>query len=262
MVMSDLHASEAPIRDSGASAMASLRQQLAQAQAELAALRQEQATLAHGLSHDLRAPLRAIDQFSALVQADPTLAPAMHAHLARVRAAAQRMDGLIEALLTLSLVNRAELHPEVVDLALLVECALAQHQDAEPGRPLQASIAPGLRVRGDERLLRVLVAQLVDNAWKFSRGREQVCIRVAATPVGDRLRIDIHDRGCGFGMRYADKLFQPFQRLVGGESGGGHGLGLAIARRIVERHGGRMDAGSSPDAGSRFGFDLAAAGPA
>jgi signal transduction histidine kinase len=262
MVMSDLHAPQAPVHDGAPAPAASLQQQLAQAQAELAALRQEQATLAHGLSHDLRAPLRAIDQFSARVQADPTLAPAMHAHLARVRSAAQRMDGLIEALLMLSLVNRAELHAEVVDLGLLVECALAQHQDAEPGRPLQMSIDPCLRVRGDDRLLRLLVAQLVDNAWKFSRGREQVCIRVAATPVGDRLRVDIHDRGCGFDMRYADKLFQPFQRLAGSEAGGGHGLGLAIARRIVERHGGRMEAESMPDAGSRFGFDLAAAGPA
>jgi signal transduction histidine kinase len=249
--MSDLHAPEFEITE-----MASLQQQLADCRAELATLHQAQATLAHGISHDLRAPLRAIETFSGFVEADAALAPATRAHVVRVRAAAARMGGLIEALLAWSHANRAELRPEPVDLALLVESAVAQRQDAEPGRPVQLQVDPGLTALGDERLLRVLVGQLVDNAWKFSRSCASVCIRLSGERIGERLHVALHDSGCGFDMRYVDKVFQPFQRLHGPEDGGGHGLGLAIAHRIVQRHGGRLSADSDPGAGSSFRFDL------
>ncbi|WP_166212048.1 sensor histidine kinase [Cognatiluteimonas telluris] len=252
-------------QDAGAAAgaaLAGMERELAQARAELTALRLEQATLAHGLSHDLRAPLRAIDTFSALVQADGSLAPATRAHVARVRAAANRMGGLIDALLELSRANRAELHAEVVDLGLLVECAVALHQEAEPGREARLELDPGLLVEGDERLLRLLVSHLVGNAWKFSRERDCVRIRATGQRVGDRLQLEFQDRGCGFDMRYVDKIFQPFQRLAGSEQGGGHGLGLAVAQRVVERHGGRLHAHAEPGEGCCLRFDLAAAAPA
>ncbi|MFL6592059.1 MAG: sensor histidine kinase [Luteimonas sp.] len=251
--MSDLHVPELEPTE-----MASLQRQLADCRAELLALRQAQATLAHGLSHDLRAPLRAIETFSGLVEADAALAPGTRAHVVRVRAAAARMGGLIEALLGWSHAHRAELRPEPVDLGLLVETAATERQEADPARPAQLQVEPGLVALGDERLLRMLATQLVDNAWKFSRDRDCVRIRLSGERIGERLHVALHDAGCGFDMRYADKVFQPFQRLLGPEEGGGHGLGLAIAHRIVERHGGRLIASSVPGTGSRFCFDLPA----
>jgi signal transduction histidine kinase len=252
--MSDPRVPEFEIAD-----MATLQQQLADCQAELAALRREQATLAHGISHDLRAPLRAIDTFAGLVEADATLAPVTRGYVARVRAAATRMGGLIDALLALSHANRADLHPAPFDLGLFVEWAGAERQEAEPSRQAQVQVEPGLIALGDERLLRTLIAQLLDNAWKFSRERDCVCIRVTGERKGERLHCAMHDEGCGFDMGYADRIFQPFQRLHGPEQGGGNGLGLAIAQRVVERHGGRLHATSVAGQGSSFHFDLPAA---
>jgi signal transduction histidine kinase len=254
--MSDPHVPESEATD-----MATLQQQLADCRAELAALRREQATFAHGISHDLRAPLRAIDTFSALVEADATLAGNARAHLARVRAAAARMGSLIDALLALSYANRAELRVESVDLGLLVELAAAERQEAEPLRSVRVLVEPGLVVAGDERLLRMLVATLVDNAWKFSAGCVDASLRISGERKGERLHLAFDDDGCGFDMRYGDKIFEPFQRLVGAEQGGGNGLGLTIAQRIVERHGGRLYATSIPGEGSSFRLDLPAAAP-
>jgi len=255
--MSDARAPECPLDDAAA-----LRRQLDACRDELAALRQEQATFAHGISHDLRAPLRAIESFSALVAADATLAAATRSHVERVRAAAARMDGLIVALLELSRVSRAELQAQRVDLGLLAEWSVAELREAEPGRDARIEVDPGLYVLGDERLLKLLLEQLLGNAWKFSRERDCVQIQVSGERAGGRLQLAVRDSGCGFDMRYSERLFQPFQRLHGPEQGGGHGLGLAIAQRIVERHGGRLHARALPAAGSEFGFDLPAAADA
>jgi signal transduction histidine kinase len=227
--------------------------------AALKALQREQEVLAHGISHDLRAPLRAIDSFGALLAGNPSLDDTARAHLARVRAASARMGGLIDALLELSRVGRAPLRPAAVDLGLLAEWAGAELQEAEPGRAARIHVAPGLRAVGDERLLKALFGQLLDNAWKFSAGRDCVDVRVEGHRADGRLHVSVRDRGCGFDMRYAHKVFEPFQRLLGPEQGGGNGIGLAIAQRIVERHGGRLRAESEPGVGSCFGFDLPAA---
>ncbi|HST45488.1 MAG TPA: ATP-binding protein, partial [Luteimonas sp.] len=120
-------------------------------------------------------------------------------------------------------------------------------------------VQPGIRVQGDERYLKLLLVQLLENAWKFSRECAQVDIRVDAEQQGGRVVVAVRDSGCGFDMRYADRLFEPFHRLHGAEQAGGHGLGLAIAQRIVERHGGRMWAESETGAGSVFHVDLPAA---
>jgi len=241
-------ASDAPLQD-----------ELARLRAEVEALREEQRTFAQGISHDLRAPLRAIDTFAALVEKDPALGEVARSHLGRVRAAAGRMGGLLDGLLELSRAGRVALEPRPVDLGLLAEWAVAELQEAEPTREARIDIAPGLDVVGDERLLKVLLAQLLGNAWKFSRDRDHVCIVVGGERAGDRLHVSVRDTGCGFEMAYADKLFQPFQRLAGSEQGAGHGLGLAIARRIVARHGGTLRAESEPGVGSCFRFDLAVA---
>ena len=255
--MSDARVTDCPLDDA-----ATLRRQLDACRDELAALRQEQATFAHGISHDLRAPLRAIESFSALVAADATLATATRGHVERVRAAAARMDGLIIALLELSRVSRAELQPQRVDLGLLAEWSLAELREAEPGRDARFEVDPGLYALGDERLLKLLLEQLLGNAWKFSRERDCVQIRLSGARAGARLQLAVRDAGCGFDMRYVGKLFEPFQRLHAPEQGGGHGLGLAIAQRIVARHGGQLHARALAEGGSEFGFDLAAAADA
>ena len=229
--------------------------------AELQAMSHQQEAFAYGISHDLRAPLRAIDSFAALLdsRSRASLDDAGRDYLARIRGAAARMGALIDALLDLSRANRAELKSEPVDISLLAEWAGAELQDAEPARAADISVAPGLLVRGDERQLKLMLTQLLDNAWKFSRGRDRVRIEVRGERAGDRMQVSVRDHGAGFDMGYADKLFEPFQRLHGPEEGGGNGIGLAIVRRIVERHGGRIRAESEPGQGSTFHFDLPAA---
>ncbi len=236
---------------------AMLQRQLVECRAMAQALQREQEVFAYGISHDLRAPLRAIDGFSALLAGSDSLDADARSHLARIRAASARMGGLIEALLELSRVNRAELHCEPVDLSLLAEWAWAERCEREPAREATLDVAPGLRADGDERLLKALLGQLFDNAWKFSRGPVDVVVR--GEHADDALHVSLRDHGEGFDMRHADKLFEPFQRLHRPEEGAGNGIGLAIARRIVERHGGRLWAQSEPGAGSTFHLVLPSA---
>lgn len=234
---------------------------LARAEAALAALHRLQESFAHGVSHDLRAPLRAVDSFSALLASHlaEQLDDTARDYLGRIRGATARMSTLIDSLLELSRAMRAELQLGPVDLGLLVDWAHAELADADAGRRAEVVAESGLLVLGDERQLRQLLNQLLHNAWKFSRDREQVRIEVSGRRDGDRLVVAVRDYGSGFDMRYADKLFQPFQRLHGPEQAGGNGIGLAIVRCIVERHGGRAWAQSEPGAGSTFFIELPAA---
>jgi signal transduction histidine kinase len=167
------------------------------------------------------------------------------------------MGSLLEALLDYSRVERRAPASTPVDLGLYADLALAELQEAGIGKRVQASIAPGLLALGDERLLRLLVTQLVRNAWQFSG--DELVLRMDGHRVGDVLHVAIRDNGRGFDMDQAERIFQPFQRLHLPEEGAGHGLGLAIARRIAERHGGRLRAESVPGEGSTFHFELPAA---
>ena len=236
-----------------------LERELAAARATIEALRQEQAVFAHGISHDLRAPLRSIDSFLALLERHDGLDATARGYLERMRNASARAGSLIDALLDLSRANRAELSHGTVDLSTLAEWSLAELREADATFPAEVEVAPGLIVWGDERLLRQLLGALLHNAWKFSRPTGQVWIRVAGERSGDRVHLAVQDRGVGFDMRYAAKLFLPFQRLHGPDQGGGHGIGLAIAQRIADRLDGRLHAESQPGAGSTFHLDLPAA---
>ncbi|MGO4221522.1 PAS domain S-box protein [Lysobacter sp. TAF61] len=213
---------------------------------------------ADAVSHDLRAPLRSIESFSALLadRAGDRLDDTDRDYLARIRAAASRMSSLLSALNDLSYVTRTELKASIVDLSLLADWVGAELQDADPQRRAEIRVQPDLQVEGDERLLKLLLVQLMDNAWKFSREREPIRIDVSGRRDGDTLQVQIRDEGIGFDMRYAHKLFEPFQRLHGPDQGGGHGLGLAIARRIAERHRGCVRAESQPEAGAIFTLEL------
>src|SRR5690606_1535174 len=148
-----------------------------------------------------------------------------------------------------------------VDVSRLCEWVAAELRDREPGREAQVDVAPDLWALGDEHWIKVLLHEVFDNAWKFSADSDRVHITVEGEREGDRLRLSVGDRGRGFDMRYADKLFLPFQRLHGSNQGGGHGLGLAIAAQVVERHGGRIHARSQPGQGSTVLIELPAASP-
>ena len=236
-----------------------LRRALEDSEAQVRALLAQQEALAYGISHDLRAPLRTIEAYSAILEREA--ATALDAtgrdHVARIRAAAARMGTLLEALLDYSRVERGALASDSVDLGMFADLALAELQDLVPGKRVQASIAPGLVALGDERLLRMLMAQLVRNAWNFSG--EDVVLDVSGFRAGDRLHVAVRDGGSGFDPRYAERIFEPFQRLHLAEQGAGNGLGLAIAARIAARHGGRLHAESTPGSGSIFHVELPAA---
>jgi signal transduction histidine kinase len=223
-------------------------------------LRQQLDLLSYGISHDLRAPLRAIAGFSRHLQR--TQAERMdedgRAQLARIQAAALSAGGLIDALLELSRASTQAFDMAPVDASMLAEWVGAELRDGEPARDAVIEVAPGLEVIGDEHYLKQLLAKLMHNAWKFSASGERVRIQVSGERAGDRLALAIRDHGIGFDNRYADRMFAPFQRLHSAEQGGGNGLGLAVAQRIAERHGGKVWARSERDAGSTFFVDLPA----
>lgn len=238
----------APTPDAG------LAQQLDACRAELAATQRDLELLSHGVSHDLRAPLRAIEGFAALLDqhAGAGLDATARDHLDRVRGAATRMSALIDGLLALSRAARAPLGVADVDASLLAEWTLAELQDADPTRAVELLVQPGIVVRGDERQLKLLFEQLLHNAWNFSRGRDRVHVAVTAQDMGDHVRISVRDQGSGFDPTRAARIFEPFQRLHGTDEGAGHGLGLAIAQRIAERHGATIGADAVPGKGATF----------
>lgn len=217
---------------------------------------------ADAVAHDLRAPLRSIESFSALLvdRAGERLNETDRDYLARIRAAATRMTGLLAMLTELSHVTRAEMRIAPVDLSLLADWVGAELQDADPARRGEVRVQPGLQVEGDERLLKLMLSQLMHNAWKFSGPQAgadaPVRIEIGGEIRDGTLALSVRDHGSGFDMRYAHKLFEPFQRLHGPDQGGGHGLGLAIARRVAERHRGRLSAQSEPGRGSTFTVEL------
>jgi DNA-binding response OmpR family regulator len=230
--------------------------QLAHQAAELAALNRELGTFAYSVSHDLRQPLRAVDGFSRVLveRYAGVLDAGGRDYLERVRGAARRMGALIDGLLVLSRVTRAELAREPVALDALAGEVVAQLRAATPARAVEVAITPGLRTAADRRLTASLLENLLGNAWKFTAGRNPAHIAVGATPEGAWF---VRDDGVGFDMAYADKLFGPFQRLHSPREFEGTGIGLATAQRIVHRHGGRIWAQSTPGAGATFFFTLA-----
>ena len=211
-----------------------------------------------GVSHDLRAPLRAIDGFAGRLSQELGTQASEKAvdALSRIRTATARMAALVDGMADLARVGGARLRPAPVDVSLLADWCLAELQDADPQRAVEATIQPGLEMVGDERLLKTMIAQLLANAWRFSAGRDKVVLAVEGERTGDGLRLRISDRGIGFDPAYAAKLFQPFQRLHGVEDGAGHGLGLAIAAQVAARHGGDISASAVPGQGATFEVHL------
>jgi PAS domain S-box-containing protein len=235
-----------------------LNRDLEQRVAELGAVNSELEAFSYSVSHDLRAPLRAIDGFShALLDeyGDRLDADGMD-YLKRVRAAAQRMAELIDDLLALSRVTRREMRRERVDLTAIARAVVEQLHRDDPGREIQAVIAEGLEGEGDPQLLRVVLDNLIGNAWKFTSTRPRASIEVGITRRDGVATYFVADNGVGFDMAYASKLFGAFQRLHSMEEFPGTGIGLATVQRVVQRHGGRVWAQAEPGRGATFYFTL------
>jgi light-regulated signal transduction histidine kinase (bacteriophytochrome) len=232
---------------------------VAELKAELDAVNDELAGLSYAIGHDLRAPVRAIKGFSEAVLEDHggELPPKGQDYLRRVSAAASRLSLLIDDLLQLSQVTRAEMHRAPVDLSSLARSVIRDLATAEPSRPVTAVTADGLQAAGDERLLRLALESLLGNAWKFSRKVEKPTVEFGSLSINGEETYFVRDNGAGFDPAYATRLFSPFQRLHSEEDFAGRGLGLAIVRRIVGRHGGRVWAEGAVGKGATVFFTLA-----
>jgi PAS domain S-box-containing protein len=226
--------------------------------AELDAANRELDAFAYSVSHDLRAPLRAIDGFSNAVLCDhaDALDDDARRSLQRVRAGAQRMSALIDDLLDLSRISRAPMRKERIDLGELARPLLAQLAARAPERTVEVDIAGPLTAMGDGRLITVVLENLIDNAWKFTSRRSDARIALGREERGEQMAFFVRDNGAGFDMKYAHRLFTPFQRLHDAAEFEGTGVGLATASRIVARHGGRIWADAAPDQGATFYFTL------
>jgi two-component system NtrC family sensor kinase len=209
---------------------------------ELERKNKELEAFSYSVSHDLRAPLRSIDGFSQALLDDhgETLDAQGQNYLRRVRAAAQRMGELIDDLLQLSQVGRAPLRRERVDLSALALTVADGLRRASARPETQVRVAEGLIVKGDTGLLRVVLENLMGNAWKFSAGTADPIIEVGAITNDATIIYFVRDNGAGFDMTYADRLFAPFHRLHSDAEFPGTGIGLATVQRIVGRHGGRV----------------------
>jgi light-regulated signal transduction histidine kinase (bacteriophytochrome) len=177
-------------------------------------------------------------------------------YLQRIAAAAQRMGELIDALLKLSRVSRAELRREPVDLSRLADAVIQQFRSSQPERTADFVNQEGLVARGDPILIRAVFENLLGNAWKFTAGRQDARIAFGAEPKDGTVVYIIRDNGAGFDMAYAEKLFAPFQRLHSAAEFAGTGIGLATVQRIVHRHGGRIWAEGAVNQGATFSFTL------
>ncbi len=235
-----------------------LEQRVLARTAELQAANQELEAFTYSASHDLRAPLRGIDGFAKVLEedyADRLDADGRDA-LHRVRAAAQRMAELIDSLLGLSRLTRSDMSLELVDLSELARTVADALRAADPGRSVVFEIPAKLVVRGDKRLLAVLLENLLGNAWKFTGKHPNARIELGVTDKDGKPAYFVRDDGAGFDMAHAANLFGPFQRLHSVSDFPGTGIGLATVRRIVQRHGGRIWAESAPDRGATFYFTL------
>ena len=235
-----------------------LNEDLKRGTAELEAANRELKTFAYSVSHDLRAPLRAIDGFSRVLVENcwEKLDPRSRNDLQRIRAASQRMGQLIDDMLALSRVTRSEMHRTTVDLSGLTESILGELQKSQPERRAAFVITPKLMVNADANLLRIALENLLGNAWKFTAKRSLTRIELDATSHDGKPAYLVRDNGAGFDMAYAGKLFGAFQRLHRVTEFEGTGIGLATVQRIIHRHGGIVWAEGQVGKGATFYFTL------
>jgi len=232
--------------------------QIERSNQELAALNQEIEAFSYSVSHDLRTPLRSMDGFSLALLEDygDKLDDEAKDSLQRIRAASQRMGRLIDELLGLSRVTRAELKWQSVDLSEMAREIADALRQQEPQRTVEWLIEDGMKVHADKALMHIVMQNLLENAWKFTGKTDKAVIRVGVLQQGGEKEYFVADNGVGFDMAYADRLFGAFQRLHHESEFAGTGIGLAIVQRIFRRHEGRVRVQAQPGLGATFFFRL------
>lgn len=230
--------------------VAELRARISTLEMQLAQLSAVQAAMAQGISHDLRAPLRAIDGFAMQLARELDSDEAASQQVAKIRAAAARMGGLTESLIEYARMASAPLQLTAVDIPFLVDWAVMDLRGQYPDLDIDAQVQADLEVAGDERLLRVFFDKVLDNSRKFTRQGNGTSVRIRGERTDEGIHIEVSDDGIGMTMRNAEQPFEPFMRLHGHRDGAGDGLGLAIAQAVVLRHGGRIWAESGPGKGT------------
>jgi light-regulated signal transduction histidine kinase (bacteriophytochrome) len=230
---------------------------------ELERKNRELEAFSYSVSHDLRAPLRAISGFSHALETDheAQLDDEGKGYLRRVRAAANRMSELIEDLLDLSRLGRGELRLTPVDLGAIAREIVDDLASKDPTRQVELVMPEPVIARADARLVRVLLENVVGNAWKFTGKVARARIELGCREAGGETIYFVRDNGAGFEAAYAAKLFRPFQRLHGEADFPGTGIGLATVNRVVDRHGGRVWAEGAVGQGATISFTLSRAGP-
>jgi len=238
---------------------AELEQRVVERTQALEQANREMQSFSYSISHDLRAPLRAINGFSKIVLAENAgkFDPETVDHLGRIAAGAERMGRLIDDLLNLSQVSRTELRRQAVNLSQLAGEVAKNLAQVHPERQVEVLIAPDMMVDADQGLIQIALENLIGNAWKFTSRTDGAKIDVGQYVRDGEMVCFVRDNGAGFDMRYADKLFGAFQRLHTQREFEGTGIGLSIVQRIVIKHGGRIWAEAKPGAGATFHFTLA-----
>ncbi len=235
-----------------------LLQDLKQRSAELEAANQELESFSYSVSHDLKAPLRTLDGFSEAVLSEygDKLDETGKDYLERVKKASQNMSQMIEDLLKLSHVTRADMDICNVNLTDLAGSIVDELKSMQPDRQVEFIIVPDMKASGDRQLLKILLRNLMENSWKYTSQSSDARIELGFISQEDNIAYFVKDNGIGFDMKYAEKLFQPFQRLHNNKDYPGTGIGLATAQRVIRKHGGRIWAESEIGQGATFYFTL------
>ena len=235
-----------------------LEQRVAERTAELIAANRELDTFAYAVAHDLRAPLRAMSGFSQALREDYSdqLKGEAMIFLEQISLASRKMSDLIDGLLTLSRSTRGGLQYESVDISALSERMLIELAQTHAERQVTVAVEAGLQARGDARMIEVMMHNLLGNAWKYTARVAEPSIRIYAEERDNTRVFCVADNGAGFDMAHANRLFKPFQRLHRQEEFPGIGIGLATVQRIVNRHGGTIEARGEPGKGATFCFTL------
>jgi light-regulated signal transduction histidine kinase (bacteriophytochrome) len=235
-----------------------LEQRVVERTSQLQSANKELEAFSYSVSHDLRAPLRSIDGFSQILleEYQGKVDEQGKNYLQRIRFSTQRMAQLIDDMLTLSRINRSEMNIQEVDLSRIVQEITGELRENHHERQVEFIIGEGIKARGDGHLLRIVLENLIGNAWKFTSNHPTARIEFGMQLQNEMTAYFVRDDGAGFDMKYAQKLFGAFQRLHTSSEFPGTGIGLATVMRIIHRHGGKVWAEGEVEKGAIFYFTI------